>query len=332
MVYIIEFQTLAADSAWNDAAFYNAFYRGFVDSLKDVLASQTCPKSLKKAMEAATWLDSRYREQQFEKCHTYRFPAFFPRYSRPLPFCRPVTESRSPVSSPTDTGKPMQLGRSHLSPEGREEELETGLCLLCSQDTATCAKNVVWVEYVHNSLPSSATGLTPFQTVCDYQLPLFSWQAEAKVPSAAALVWRCHLAWRRALQSLLRSVPCYEKGANKHQFPAPQYSVGQKVWLSTADLPLRLESRKLAPRFVGPFPIAKVVNPVAVRLWVPKPLRVHPTFHILKIKPAPCSWLMSFWLFGNQNSEFGLWPLALRKIDSGRYYSSFCLFGCLDLF
>lgn len=166
------------------------------------------------------------------------------------------------------------------------QELETGLRLLCARDPASWAKNMVWVEYAHNSLPSSATGLTPFQTVYGYQPPLFSSQeSEITVPSAFALVRRCHLAWRRARQALLHSSANYKKWADKHRSPAPQYRMGQRVWLASKDLPLQLENRTLAPRFVGPFPITKVVNPVAVRLRLPRPLRIHPTFHVSRVKP-----------------------------------------------
>ncbi len=45
---------------------------------------------------------------------------------------------------------------------------------------------------------------------------------------------------------------------------------------------------KLAPRFIGPFHITKVVNPVAIRLKLPPPAlgRVHPVFHVYKVKPV----------------------------------------------
>ncbi|KAK2921522.1 hypothetical protein Q8A73_001007 [Channa argus] len=74
--------------------------------------------------------------------------------------------------------------------------------------------------------------------------------------SITAAVRCCHLAWRGACQTLLESVSSYEKWANKRCSPAQQYAPGQKVWLSTADFPLRVESKKVAPRFVGPFSIA----------------------------------------------------------------------------
>ncbi len=109
------------------------------------------------------------------------------------------------------------------------------------------------------------------------------------MPSARALVRRCHLTWRRARAALLRSSSCYKQVADKRRSPAPHYRVGQRVWHSTQDLPLWVESRKLAPRFVGPFPISKVVNPVAIQLKLPRTMRVHPTFHVSKIKPVVTS-------------------------------------------
>lgn len=53
--------------------------------------------------------------------------------------------------------------------------------------------------------------------------------------------------------------------------------------------PLRVESRKLASKFIGPFPTAEVINRSAVRLRLPRSLRVHPTFHVSRVKPVSSS-------------------------------------------
>lgn len=84
----------------------------------------------------------------------------------------------------------------------------------------------------------------------------------------------------------------YKKASDRHRSAAPQHREGQKVRLATWDLPLRTDSRKLTPRFIGPFQILEVINPVAVRLKLPRSMRVHPTFHVSCIKPAKDSALV----------------------------------------
>lgn len=52
--------------------------------------------------------------------------------------------------------------------------------------------------------------------------------------------------------------------AGEHMTPALTYQHGQRVWLSSRDLPLQTKSSKLAPRFVGLFEVDQVVNTAAV--------------------------------------------------------------------
>lgn len=98
----------------------------------------------------------------------------------------------------------------------------------------------------------------------------------------------CHYRrmWRQVHSALTRSSRQFQKQANRHRVPVPSHRSGQRVWLSTKDLPLQVEAKKLAPRFVGPYKLERMVNPAAVRLGLPVSLKVHPTFHVSQVKPV----------------------------------------------
>uniref|UniRef100_A0A8C6W0T4 Integrase catalytic domain-containing protein n=1 Tax=Nothobranchius furzeri TaxID=105023 RepID=A0A8C6W0T4_NOTFU len=167
----------------------------------------------------------------------------------------------------THLGIQVSLSSGFRPQTGRQterlnQEVETKLCLLCQDNATTWSRNLPWVEHVINSLPSTATRVSPSFAMFSYQPPVFSVQEViASTPSAhASALWR-HRAWWAATWCLLQASTIYARAANRRCNPAPPYRVGQRVWLSTVDVPLRVDCWKMAPCFISPFPIAKVFNP-----------------------------------------------------------------------
>uniref|UniRef100_A0A8C7YG30 Integrase catalytic domain-containing protein n=1 Tax=Oryzias sinensis TaxID=183150 RepID=A0A8C7YG30_9TELE len=166
------------------------------------------------------------------------------------------------------------------------QDLETTLRALCSKNPNTWSSHLSWAEYSHNSLVGS-TGFSPFQAAYGYQPPLFPHQEQtAAVSGPAAFVRRCHRFWKGFRHRLLRNQERFTAVANRRRTAAPEYKVGDRVWLSSTDIPLKGGARKLMPRYIGPYPVVGIINPVAVRLDLPRTLRVHPVFHVSKLKPA----------------------------------------------
>ena len=100
-------------------------------------------------------------------------------------FCRAIGATASLISG----FHPQADGQA----ERANQKLETTLCCLASSDPTSWVSQLPWVEYAHNTLPTSATGLSPFQCVYSFQPPLFpSQERELTVPSVQAYIRRCH--------------------------------------------------------------------------------------------------------------------------------------------
>jgi hypothetical protein len=65
------------------------------------------------------------------------------------------------------------------------------------------------------------------------------------------------------------------------------YKVGDKVLLSTKYLNLKHSetSRKLLPKWIGPFEVVQVVGPVAYKFKMSPGWRVNPVFHVSLLEP-----------------------------------------------
>eukprot|EP00066_Takifugu_rubripes_P011978 XP_011601244.1 PREDICTED: uncharacterized protein LOC105416325 [Takifugu rubripes] len=126
---------------------------------------------------------------------------------------------------------------------------------------------------------------------------LFILADKVAVTSVQADVRQCRRVGRQARAALLQDSQYSQQQANQRWTPALSYQPCQKVWLSTKDLPLQVESQKLAPCFIGPFEVEQIVNPTAVHLKLSPAFKMHPTFHVSKVKPVAESALVSWCLW-----------------------------------
>uniref|UniRef100_A0A8C7WRV6 Integrase catalytic domain-containing protein n=1 Tax=Oryzias sinensis TaxID=183150 RepID=A0A8C7WRV6_9TELE len=134
--------------------------------------------------------------------------------------------------------------------------------------------------------------LSPFEAALGYPPPLFpSHELDLAVPSVQDHLKRCQDIWHLTRAALLRTKESNCRTANRRRVVGPTYQPGQRVWLSSRNIPIHATSRKLAPRYIGPYTIEKVISPSCVRLRLPAALKIHPTFHVSQLKPVQDSTL-----------------------------------------
>ena len=82
---------------------------------------------------------------------------------------------------------------------------------------------------------------------------------------------------------------------NQHQVLAPEFHIGDKVYLDASDIHTTCPSQKLAHCYLGPFTVTQRVSWNAYRLQLLTSMsQLHPVFNVVKLLPSsrgPHSWL-----------------------------------------
>ena len=85
----------------------------------------------------------------------------------------------------------------------------------------------------------------------------------------------------KAQAALSKACDDMQHYADFNQGIAPEYKVGNKVWLSSKNLNVDRPSHKLMEQQLGPFEVIKIISPNAIKLKLPASFRIYDVINVL---------------------------------------------------
>jgi hypothetical protein len=150
-------------------------------------------------------------------------------------------------------------------------------------------QNLPWAEFSYNNSYQESIKMAPFEVLDGRRChtPLNWIEPREKVIFGPDLVEEAESIVHRVQENLKAAKSCQEIYANKRRRPL-EFEVGNHVYLRVS--PMKGVKRfgvkgKLAPRYIGPFPILEKCGIVAYKLDLPPSLTgVHDIFHVSQLK------------------------------------------------
>jgi hypothetical protein len=150
-------------------------------------------------------------------------------------------------------------------------------------------KNLSWAEFLYNNSYQESLKMAPFEVLYERRCrtPLNYIEPGEKMIFGPDLVEEAETTISRIQDNLRSTKSRQESYANKRRRPL-EFIVGDHVYLKVS--PMKGMKRfgmkgKLAPRYIGPFPIIGKCGNMAYKLELPPSLVVvHDIFHISQLK------------------------------------------------
>lgn len=192
----------------------------------------------------------------------------------------------------------------HPETDGQTEivnqEMERYLRVFCIYNQDDWADWLPMAEFSANNHVNATTKMTPFFVNYGFH-PRFSFEAPY---TQGALEQNPRV---RGLKSTAAEISSRMEQINKHccieqmtlgqariegfanvtRQPAPNYQVGDKVWLDARNIKTQRPSKKLDYKSLGPFEVIQRIGPTSYKLDLPMSMHIHPVFHswLLRLDP-----------------------------------------------
>ena len=106
-----------------------------------------------------------------------------------------------------------------------------------------------------------------------------------KVEAAYEFTKRMKHVEEEAQSALTKAKEEMKRYAVFHQGEPPKYKVGDKVWLEMQHLKIARPSKKLLEKRIGPYPITEIKSSNAVKLGLPKTIRIRSVVNVSHVCP-----------------------------------------------
>ena len=168
------------------------------------------------------------------------------------------------------------------------QTLEQYLCVYCNYQQDNWSELLPLAEFAYNNALSTTTGVSPFFANKGYH-PNITVHPEHDIASSRAHNFAVDL---NELQSTLKAEISaaqqhYQKSADVQYSPAPDFKVGDKVFVKAQFFQTTQPSKKLSKKYLGPYEIISQPGTLSFTLRLSESMRsVHPVFHVSMLEPT----------------------------------------------
>ena len=166
------------------------------------------------------------------------------------------------------------------------KEVQKFLWIYCFKKQDQWANWLAIAQFSINSKKHALTKVAPFEATRSY-VPRMGIEPLPvnKAPAAKDSTSKMEGMLESVRKNLEKAKEQMKLNADKSCSAAPNYIIGQQVWLATENLQLTHTSRKLMKRWLGPYTIISLAGPNAMKLKLLRSLQIHPIVNVSWVKP-----------------------------------------------
>lgn len=177
----------------------------------------------------------------------------------------------------------------HPQTDGQTERvnqvLEQYLRNFCDYSQTNWSELLPMAEFAYNNSYHTSIGMTPFYANHGFHPNLNMSLVPGSVPDVYQRVQQIRSAHDSAAANIKKALERHARYANRKRIEAPEFVIGQLVWLLRKHINTARPSDKLEAKRLGPFTVSRRIGKSAYELKLPSSMELHNVFHVSLLEP-----------------------------------------------